>query len=278
MRKPDGTCLAMMSAMLPNLITDVIRIGVGIPTMDEKLPKKMYSDVVTVGMNGDWVLNQWLPNEVIMEPVPHSIRNRSVNMQGCSRANERTIGVHFARFGYPARSFTSIFHILDSAMPGLVDSLVMAVGYYQANASWRVTQTPGMFVCMTEQGTRMTTCQSLRGDGHDGHEALTYAYGNRGHNVIANTAKYEFSVKCHNFFSFELADYYGPPHTSAIGMMLNVDFMKILNKGKSNGVPSSQCPHLLKEVSHNKRANYEFNGTGGPEAEHSSVQFDTTST
>jgi hypothetical protein len=244
-RNQDGTCSATMNAILPYLQLSEFKLGIGIPKPDERLPKKkMYSDVVAVGKNNDWVLNQWLSQDVIMEPVPASVRNRMTTGRG--RTSDRTIGVHFARFGFPAKSFAPIFHTLDSSMKGLVDSLVMTDGYYWANASWGVTQTPGTFVYKTEQGTHASTnvlsdamdmigTKSSKGVGTFAI-SVACAYEKQGDQIVANSTKYEFSIKCHAFVHLETTDWHGPPQTSAIGVMVSNDFMsaaKPLSKPKA---------------------------------------------
>lgn len=244
-KNADGTCSATMNAILPHLPLSEFKLGLGTPKIEDRLPKKkMYSDVVAIGKNEDWVLNQWLSEDVIMEPVPPSVRNRSVTGRG--KTPERTIGVHFARFGFPAKSFASIFHTLDSSMKGLVDSLVVTDGYYWTSASWGVTQTPGTFVYMTEQGTRAST--NVLSDAMDmigtkssrgvGTFAISVAcpYEKQGDTVVVNTTKHEFSIKCHAFVHLETTDWHGPPQTSSIGVMVTDEFMnaaKPLSKPKA---------------------------------------------
>lgn len=235
-KNADGTCAATPNAILPFLPLSEFKIGIGAPKPDERLPKKkMYSDIVIMGKDDNWVLNQWLSTNVIMEPVPASVRNRSVTGRG--RTSDRTIGVHFARFGFPVESFGAIFHTLDASIPGLVDSLVSTEGYYWANASWGVTQTPGTFVYMTEQGTKASTPQltdamdmiGTRSSKGVGTFAISIAcaYEKQGDAIVTNSTKYEFSIKCHNFLHLETSDWHGPPQTSAIGMMVGDDLMKM---------------------------------------------------
>lgn len=58
MKNIDGTDAATMNAILPNPPLNEFKIGLGTPKPDEKLPKrKMYSDVVIICKNNDWVLN-----------------------------------------------------------------------------------------------------------------------------------------------------------------------------------------------------------------------------
>lgn len=244
-KSSDGTCSATHNSMLPALPMDEIKLGVGTSKIDDKLPKKkMYSDVVMIGKNDDWVLNQWVSQDVIMEPVPNTVRG-SV-MSGGSQSAKRKIGVHFARFGFPAKSFAAIFHTLDSSMKGLLDSVVQTEGYYWANASWGVNQSPGTFVYLTENNTRAETTHlseamdmmQTKSSMGVGTFAISVAcgYEKQGDKVIPNSAKLEFSIKCHSFIHFELTDYHGPPQNSAIGMMVSNDFMsqaKPLSKPKA---------------------------------------------
>ena len=234
-KNSDGTCSATANAILPDLRLDQFKIGMGSPKADDKLAKKkMYSDIVIIGKDDNWVLNQWLSKDVIMEPVPASVRNRSITNRG--KTSDRTIGVHFARFGFPVESFAPIFHTLDSSITGLIDSLVVTDGYYWANASWGVTQTPGTFVYMTEQGTRASTVQltdamdmiGTKSSKGVGTFAISIAcgYEKQGDTIVPSSTKYEFSIKCHNFLHFEKSDFHGPPQTSAIGMMVGDDLMK----------------------------------------------------
>ncbi|RHZ44626.1 uncharacterized protein CDV56_101773 [Aspergillus thermomutatus] len=66
---------ATMNTILPDLPLSEFKLGLGVLKPDERLPKKMYADVVAVGKDEDWVLNHWLLKDVIMEPVPPSVRN-----------------------------------------------------------------------------------------------------------------------------------------------------------------------------------------------------------
>ncbi|KAI6405185.1 hypothetical protein MCOR07_002521 [Pyricularia oryzae] len=55
----EGTTISTIHSMLPNLDLSKIKIGFGVARVDEKLQKgKCYSDVVCVGVNNDWILNQ----------------------------------------------------------------------------------------------------------------------------------------------------------------------------------------------------------------------------
>lgn len=55
-----------------------------------------------VGKKRDWVLTQWVVQGAIMEPVPASVR------AGAKKGN-RTICVHFTRFGFPMATFGPVF-------------------------------------------------------------------------------------------------------------------------------------------------------------------------
>ena len=83
----------------------------------------MGHDVVMVGKNRDWVLTQWVVNGAIMEPVPASVR-------ASSKKGNRTIGVHFARFGFPMVTFGPVFNSLSRNLPGLMDNIAQTEGCY----------------------------------------------------------------------------------------------------------------------------------------------------
>lgn len=81
---------------------------------DERLPKKMiYSDIVIVGVERHWVLTQWISQDVIIEPVPSNIRHKQHQPKNCQA--DRTIGVNFARFGLPVKSFRAVFTSLNAS-------------------------------------------------------------------------------------------------------------------------------------------------------------------
>ena len=68
--------------------------------------------------------------------------------------------------------------------------------------------------------------------------SLACEYQMKGDEVVPNTAKYEFSIKCHNSIHLDTTDYHGPPQTSSIGVMMSSDFFaeaKPLSKPKVVG-------------------------------------------
>ncbi|KKA17482.1 hypothetical protein T310_8612, partial [Rasamsonia emersonii CBS 393.64] len=114
---PARSGAATQAAMLPNLKLTEFVLGIGPAKPDMKLPKKrMYSDVVIVGKDRDWILTQWLSKDVIMEPVPSTVRNKQE--QAKNRQSKRTISVNFARFGLPIRSFGAVFNTLNQNIGG----------------------------------------------------------------------------------------------------------------------------------------------------------------
>ena len=233
-KNPDGTCSATTSAMLPTLPFSEFKIGLGDPKPDEKLPKKkMYSDVVIIGKDDDWVLNQWVVQNVIMEPVPSNVRN-SIST-GRAGGGSRKIGVHFARFGFPAECLAPVFHTLNGTVNGIIDSLVMTDGYYWCNASWGVSQAPGTFVYITENKARAHTSQlseamdmlGTKSSQGVGTFAISLAceYEKEGDRIVPSSAKYVFSIKCHSFVHFRKTDYHGPPQTASVGALMSNDMM-----------------------------------------------------
>ncbi|KAL1979069.1 hypothetical protein VTN96DRAFT_7093 [Rasamsonia emersonii] len=212
--------------MLPNLKLTEFVLGIGPAKPDMKLPKKrMYSDVVIVGKDRDWILTQWLSKDVIMEPVPSTVRNKQE--QAKNRQSKRTISVNFARFGLPIRSFGAVFNTLNQNIGGLMDSLVITDGYYWINASWGVSTTAGTFRYMTENGSiaqtlslnkvmDMLRTKLLLGIGTF---AISVSCGFEMSNdkIVATSDKKEFSIKCHNFFHIKKTDWHGPPQTTSVG-------------------------------------------------------------
>ncbi|KFH48315.1 hypothetical protein ACRE_009460 [Hapsidospora chrysogenum ATCC 11550] len=183
----DGTSSATTAAILPTLPFSEFKIGIGDAKPDDKLPKKkLYSDVVIIGMDDNWVLNQ--------------------------------SGVHFARFGFPAESLAPVFHTLDSTVNGIINSLIMTDGYYWCNTSCGISHTPGTFA-MDMLGTK-----SSQGVGTFAI-SLGCEYDKEGDRMIPNLAKYVFSIKCHSFVHFRKTDCYGPPQTASVGVLMNNDMM-----------------------------------------------------
>ena len=86
---------------------------------------------------------------------------------------------------------------------------------------------------MTEQGTRASTPQLTDAMDMIGSKSsksvgtfaisVACAYDKQGDSIVANSTRYEFSIKCHNFLHFETSDWHGPPQTSATKMPTRYD-------------------------------------------------------
>jgi hypothetical protein len=260
-RNLDGTSSATTAAILPTLPFSEFKIGIGDAKPDDKLPKKklyskkLYSDVVIIGKDDSWVLNQWVVQNVIMEPVPSGVRN-SVGT-GRGGAGSRKVGVHFARFGFPAESLAPVFHTLDSTVNGIINSLIMTDGYYWCNASWGISHTPGTFVYITENNTRAHTSQLSEAMDMLGTKSSqgvgTFAislgceYDKEGDRIIPNSAKYAFSIKCHSFVHFRKTDYYGPPQTASVGALMSNDMMMMAEPLSKCALPILPPEHMLHQ-------------------------------
>ncbi|KAI1291215.1 hypothetical protein F5Y03DRAFT_44967 [Xylaria venustula] len=151
-----GTIVATENSMLPNLDFSRILVGVGISRPDTKLQKGLcYSDIVCMGINSDWVLNQWTMQDVIMEPVDENILNKPARVN--NGRPERRIGHYFARFRFPKKCIAPIFVTINSIMPGILDGISSSTGYYWMNASWGVNANPGIFVYFDENSVKHKT-------------------------------------------------------------------------------------------------------------------------
>ncbi len=227
-RSADGNVSATSMSVHPDIPLSEFVIGIGKAKPDDKLKPRMYSDVVMVGKNRDWVLTQWVSKGVIMEPVPASVR------AGSKRGN-RVIGVHFARFGFPVNVFGPVFGTLNDSMKGLMDSVPSTNGYYWMNASWGVSNNGATFGYKTQSGS-IATIKSL----NDAMDMLgtqssmcvaTFAisvcceYEKKNGRAVPDTNKYMFSVKCHNVLHIKKTDYRGPPQTAAVGYSVTSDIM-----------------------------------------------------
>ncbi|TLS20643.1 uncharacterized protein PpBr36_11087 [Pyricularia pennisetigena] len=97
---PEGTTVATIYLMLPNLDLFAIKIGSGKARVNEKLQKgKCYPEVVYFDAENDWIVNQWTVMNMLMEPVDEKILNRPTRI--INGRPERKIGESFARFGLP---------------------------------------------------------------------------------------------------------------------------------------------------------------------------------
>jgi hypothetical protein len=101
-----------------------------------------------------WILSCQLPGE------DYIIRPEERNTQGFADLHvlrfrqNASIGVNFARFGLPIKSFGAVFNTLGSTFSGLLDTVMTTTGYYWVNASWSVSTTPGTFAYTTPNKTR----------------------------------------------------------------------------------------------------------------------------
>lgn len=232
----EGTTISTVHSMLPNLDLSKIKIGFGNPRVDEKLQKgKCYSDVVCVGIDNDWVLNQWTVMDVVMEPVDEKTLNRPPRM--INGRPERRIGEHFARFGFPKKCLGPILETVNDQVPGILEGMQSSVGYYWTNASWGVNANPGSFTYVGEgqqlhstpslpSAMRMLGTKSSRGIATIAISMSSDTKVVNGRSVPGNEGL-GFSIKCHNFVHLEKVDWHGAPQAASTGMELSNDILSM---------------------------------------------------
>lgn len=123
-REENGGIVPTENAYFSTLNPSQHCIGVG--------PEKYDADVVVADIEGNWLVNQWTSEGVIIEGVAQNVlmqQNRPGNTSG------RRIGYHFAKIGLPADAFAPLFSTLSSKYDGVTSQVTSTKGYYWMNVS-----------------------------------------------------------------------------------------------------------------------------------------------
>ncbi|KAM0809307.1 hypothetical protein AB5N19_09650 [Seiridium cardinale] len=228
-----GTIITKPWAWLPRIAADQYVLGLGKPKADTKTGKpKLYSDIVMVGKDPYFLLNQWTIEGVILEGVDRKVLDAPPRMN--NGRPERRIGYDFARIGMPKLATGALLNTMIDSMPRVLGSVTEVMGLHWANASWGVTNVSGNFVYKAANGTKQAT-QRLQ-------EAMNFLNGRSAYGVatIAISVAVEGKI-LHNFFTLKTVDYHSPPQSSSTGMELDADMFEIT---ESLGMPAGVGPLL----------------------------------
>ncbi|KAK9769772.1 hypothetical protein SCAR479_13555 [Seiridium cardinale] len=151
-----GTIIAKPSTWLPRIAADQYVLELGKPKADTKTGKpKLYSDIVMLGKDPYFLLNQWTIEGVILEGVDRKVLDAPPRMN--NGRPERRIGYDFARIGMPKLATGALLNTMIDSMPRVLGSVAEVMGLHWANASWGVTNVSGNFVYKAANGTKQAT-------------------------------------------------------------------------------------------------------------------------
>ncbi|KAK6436905.1 hypothetical protein LTR95_006909 [Oleoguttula sp. CCFEE 5521] len=208
-------------------------VGIGPFKYDITGSPKHYSDAVVAGIRGDWMLNQWTSEWVVVEGVAPDVFMKQHRVGAATQSNRR-IGINFARIGLPKLSFGPLFNTLSQNFPGIMSSIIETPGYYWMNASWGVSSFAATFAYMEDGQLKKTSNLGdvMRMLGGKSSLALatvaisiTCASKQEGERQVPDKSSFGLSVKLHNAFGVNIVDYHGPPQQGSTGMMIPKRFI-----------------------------------------------------
>jgi len=208
-------------------------IGVGPFKYDITGSPKHYSDAVVAGIHGDWLLNQWTSEWVVIEGVAPDVFMKQHRVGSATQSNRR-IGINFARIGLPKLAFGPLFFSLSKNYPGIMSAIIETDGYYWMNASWGVSSFAATFAYMENNELKKTSNLGdvMRMLGGKSSLALatvaisiTCPSKREGERQIPDTTSFGLSVKLHNAFGVNVVDFHGPPQQGSTGMMIPKRFI-----------------------------------------------------
>ncbi|XP_044715185.1 uncharacterized protein HRG_11162 [Hirsutella rhossiliensis] len=226
-RDESGTIVPTENAYLSSLDPTRYCIGIGPEKYDTTGSPRYYADVVVADMSGEWLVNQWTSEGIIVEGVAQNVmmqKSRVGNTSG------RRIGFHFARIGLPAYAFGPLFNTLGKKFDGCLSQVTATTGYYWMNASWGVSSFSATFSYMNDDG-RIQSTNALNDVMMMLNGKSAMCLGTIAVSVTCNAkmidgkptpdkSSYGLSIKIHNAFSVAVVDYHGPPQQGATGMMI----------------------------------------------------------
>ncbi len=238
-RDANGSIVPTEKAYLSSLDPSRYCIGLGPEKFDTTGSPRYYADVVVADINGEWLVNQWTSEGVVIEGVAPAVlmqANRPGNTSG------RRIGIHFARIGLPAHAFGPLFNTLGQKFPGCLSQVTSTDGYYWMNASWGVSSFSATFSYINADGkTGSTNSLSDVMKMLDGKSSL--CLGTVAISITCNAkmvdgkptadkSSFGLSIKMHNAFGVNVVDYHGPPQQGSTGMMIPA---RIVQKAQAMG-------------------------------------------
>ena len=225
-RDNSGSIVPTEKAYVSSLEPSQYCIGAGPEKYDVTGSPRYYSDVVVADIRGNWLINQWTSEFVVIEGVAQNVlmqTNTTGNQSG------RRIGHHFVRVGLPKIGFGPLFYTINAELPGVMAQVSETEGYYWMNASWGVSSSQGTFAYRTESGITKTTnlvdvMKMLNGMSSLCLATLAISITRPARMVdgkpVAAKTGFGLSVKLHNAFGVERVDYRGPPQQGSTGMMV----------------------------------------------------------
>ncbi|KAH8156705.1 hypothetical protein CIB48_g11546 [Xylaria polymorpha] len=225
-RDSNGSIVPTELAYVSTLTPEHYCIGTGPEKFDTTGSPRYYADVVVADINGNWLVNQWTSEGVVIEGVAQNIlmqTNRVGNTSG------RRIGHHFARIGLPKFAFGPLFTTLNTNFGGTLSQISQTNGYYWMNASWGVSSFAATFSYMDETGLRKVSSlvdvmRMLNGKSSLclGTIAISVTCPAKMTDGKPTPDKTSFglSIKMHNAFHIDTVDYHGPPQQGSTGMMV----------------------------------------------------------
>lgn len=225
-RDDDGSIVPTENAYFSNIGPDKYVIGTGPEKYDVTGSPRHYTDLVMADVNGQWLVNQWVSEGIIIEGV-----SQQVLMQQGRQGNtsNRRIGHHFARIGLPKYAFGPVFNTIRSNWDGALAKVSETTGYYWVNASWGVSSFNAVFSYMTKDGVAKTTSlpevmRMLNGKSSISLAtiaiSLTCASKMIEGKPVPDTSSYGLSIKLHNAPGIDVVDYHGPPQQGSTGMLI----------------------------------------------------------
>ncbi|KAK5162690.1 uncharacterized protein LTR77_011243 [Saxophila tyrrhenica] len=234
-RDDNGTIVPTEEGYVSALDTSAYCIGVGPYKYDVTGGARHYSDAVVAGIGGDWMLNQWTSEWVVIEGVAPDVFMKQHRV-GSATQNNRRIGVNFARIGLPKLAFGPLFNSLSENYPGVMGQIVQTPGYYWTNASWGVSSFAATFSYMDGDGqfrktSNLSDVMRMLG-GKSSLSLATVAISitcpskSEGDRQVPDKSTHGLSIKLHNAFGVSVVDYHGPPQQGATGMMIPKRFIQ----------------------------------------------------
>ncbi|KAK1050097.1 hypothetical protein LTR74_017142 [Friedmanniomyces endolithicus] len=263
-RDEGGSIVPTEEGYISALDTSEYGVGIGPFKYDITGSPNHYSDAVVARIRGDWMLNQWTSEWVVIEGVAADVFMKQHRVGAATQSNHR-IGINFARIGLPKLAFGPLFNTLSLNYTGIMSTIIETAGYYWMNASWGVSSFAVTFAYMDEGVLKKTSNLSDVMRMLNGKSSLALAIvaisitcpsKMEGERQIPDRSSYGLSVKLHNAFGVNFVDYHGPPQQGPTGTMIPKRFITGAQsmRGSAGGsggggrtltpTPQEICPRL----------------------------------
>jgi len=246
-RDENGSIVPTEEAYVSSLDPSHYCVGTGPMKYDTTGSPRFYSDAVVADINGQWLVNQWTSEWVVIEGVAPNVLMQQ-HKTGSATQSGRRIGYNFARIGLPKSSFGALFNTLAINHPGSMSSITETRGYYWTNASWGVASFSGTFAYMEDGKLQRTTnlvdvMRMLNGRSSlclaTVAISITCSAKAEREKMVPNTDSYGLSIKLHNAFGVNTVDFHGPPQQGSTGMMIPKRFVEGAQSMSKGGVMRS---------------------------------------